>query len=95
MNHNIGRGILLLIFITLCVSIACQKWGDTGEWLDESGMYLCPDCRGNCFWDMVGTCERCDGGTVTTSFKYCYTCAKEIDACQCCGVAQWFWDIWH
>ncbi len=95
MKKPLYQTIWILIPLVVLASIACQKWDDTGEWLDDSSMYLCPDCRGNCLFDMVGTCERCDGGTPSISLKYCYTCAKEIDACQDCGVERWFWEIFH
>lgn len=95
MKRAFYQVIWLLISITLLASFACQKWADTGEWQDDGIHYFCPDCQDGAYFDMVGTCARCGGGTPSISHKYCYDCAKEIDACQWCGKERWFWDIWN
>jgi len=84
MKRVVNKVIWLLISITLFASIVCQK----DEWLDNGVHYFCPDCRDKAYVDVIGACERCDEMTASISFMYCYDCAKEIDACQRCGVER-------
>jgi hypothetical protein len=79
---------ILFTLLALSVLISCNYHSDSNEWLDNDAVYLCPDCRGNYYPDMTGKCENCDGLTSSYAFKYCYSCAKELNVCQCCGVER-------
>jgi hypothetical protein len=77
--RHFRRGTLIALLFTLLL-VLCFLVNCTGEpWLDNGAVYLCSECKGKYVLDTVGECQRCEGLTSSSSYKYCYDCAKELN----------------
>lgn len=68
---------LILIYIfSSCVSVSKK--------LSPENNFLCKECREKFYITVIGTCELCNGYTSSSAFKYCSTCAYNLNRCQFC-----------
>jgi hypothetical protein len=82
MKRHKNHRALYIILLSL-LFIGCSVFSD--GWFDDGSMYVCPECAQHPYLQLGDICERCGGGTTVNPLIYCYSCARELNCCQCCG----------